>query len=64
MQDVAKILKTNAQIEERIAILCRKSEDVEKRLRTLEVSLARNQWMERIVWLLLAAGISAAFTFK
>ena len=61
LSDVRDLLTSSTKAEERIAALKEENRDQEKRLRRMEQTIAASRWLERVVWILMTAGLGWLF---
>lgn len=64
LNDVKDLLKSSIQADERINTLQKENHDQEKRLRRLEQTQEAGRWLERVAWILVAAGLGWLFHSK
>lgn len=57
LKDVKDLLRSSIQADERIRALQRGVSEQEKRIRSMEVAHASIRWVERVVWVLVAAAV-------
>ena len=58
LRDVKDLLRMSIQTDERIHVLQGDAKDKEKRLRAVERNQATSRWADRVVWIIVAAGIT------
>ena len=61
LKDVKELLKASALADERINTLQKENLDQEKRLRHMESAIASGRWLERVAWMVVAAGLGWFF---
>lgn len=63
LAELRQLMLAVTQSQERIASLRASTQDQEDRIRKLEHTQAAGKWMERIVWLLVAAALTFYLNF-
>ena len=61
---LSELLISSATDDIRIKILEERSADIEARVRVLEKIMAKNSWIERLVWVALVAVVAGYFKFN
>ena len=63
LKELKDLLITVAQSQERIATLQLEATDHKRRLHKLEIAQATGKWTERVIWVLVSAGLAGLIKF-